>query len=406
MKIKSFQPTLIKALNWLPLRGTHQDFFSLSTLLDIARKRSGLTDYGEGTFLIGLKELLESFATGQNYHVFGRFYIRQMMIAMLVHRLKQIDLFKKYPEINKETIVRPIIILGLPRSGTTLLFNLLALDTAHRFMPNWEAFIGQVPPAGNYSFENDPRRNQAKWLLRIQKYLTPGIDTCHSFGFEKPEECTPILMQSFSTQAFVGSFDVPDYSKWLDAADHNFTYEYHQRVLKALQWKYPGERWLMKSPDHLAAVDSIVKTYPDACIVHIHRDPVRSVTSWASLNLVYRGACYTHVDTKELGDQVLARLSNDMDSYINLREQINPNHFFDVGYEAFLKNPMVIIQGIYDQFGLELTLETKNKITAYLEVNPKNKYGSHHYELQDFNLSATKILNRFGKYRELFGRFC
>jgi hypothetical protein len=321
-----------------------------------------------------------------------------MIVAMLVHRLRLERLMDRHPEIRDERIAGPIIILGLPRSGTTALFNILARDSSLRFMANWEAFVSQVPPAGKYTFHTDPRRRQAKWVVRFIKYLMPGIDQQHVFDPAGPEECTPILMQGFATQAFVGNFDAPAYAAWLDRADRDPTYRHHRRALQALQWKYPGGRWVLKSPDHLAAVDSILKVYPDACLVHIHRDPVRSVSSWASLNLVYRSVIAARIDPRRLGRQVLDRLGADMDRYMNRRRSLPAGRFCDLAYEDFLKDPLEAVRGVYDHFGLSMSGQAERRMRAHVSANPRHKHGVHKYAPEDFGVSATLIRERFRAY--------
>lgn len=402
MKVKSFQPCLVKAWNIFSIGGSKKNNFSLDAIMNAAIKRSGVPDFGDMDFLEGLKKLRTSLDHHESYTPFGHFYMRQMILAMLVHRLRHVELLKQHPEIHNERIAKPIIILGLPRSGTTLLFNLLALDPTHRFMPNWEAFIAQVPPKGNYTIENDPRKKQAKWMLRFQKYLMPDIDTLHVFAPEIPEECTPILMQSFATQAYTGQFNIPDFSSWLDHADHFPTYRHHKKVLQALQWKYPGERWLLKSPDHLPAVEAILKTYPDACLVHIHRDPIKTIPSWASLSLVFRKVFYPNVDTFELGQQVLTRLANDVDRYMESRNILASGQFHDLAYADFMKNPINTVQQIYERFGFEMSDQTEKKMREFLSANPKNKHGVHKYEPEDFGLTESMIRQRFEKYINTF----
>lgn len=367
-------------------------------LMDAATRRSGLSDFGDEDFVEGLTVFIEALNRGNGMHAFGRFYSRQLMVAMLVHRLKLTELLADSPEIAAERIKKPLFVLGLPRSGTTVLFNLLAQDPTHRFMRNWEAFIAQVPPKGHYTDETDPRRRQAKWMLRFQKHLMPDIDRAHVFRSDGPEECTPVLMQGFATQAFAGGFDVPVYSEWLNEADHDPTYRHHRRALQALQWKYPGERWLLKSPDHLAAVDAILRAYPDAHFVHIHRDPVKAVASWASLNLVYRGVYYRRIDARELGRQVLGRLASDMERYLAARAALAPDRFYDLDYREFLNDPITAIRKMYDRFGFVLSDEAEGRMRAYLSDNPKNKHGVHKYRPEDFGLQETAIRGRFADY--------
>ena len=209
-------------------------------------------------------------------------------------------------------------------------------------------------------------------------------------------------MQGFATQAFAGGFNVPAFSEWLDDADHEPSYHHHARVLKTLQWKYPGSRWLLKSPDHLAAVDAIFKVYPDACIVHIHRDPVRSISSWASLNFVYRSVYYRKVDRFELGQQVLTRLSNDTERCLRERSVCPQERFLDVSYSELMQNPIDVIQGIYDHFEFELPQEVKQRMRDYLAANPMNKHGAHKYTPSEFGLDASTIHKRFANYIDTF----
>jgi len=396
------QPLLIKMWNLFSSQKTVGHAFLLDDVLNAARKRSGLSDFGDTDFLTGLDVFLNSASQADGFHAFGQFYLRQLIIAMLVHRLKLVDLLRMQPEILSERIDCPVFVLGLPRSGTTLLFNLLTQDPAFRYMANWEAFIAQVPPKGQYTHASDPRRNQAKWMLRFQKHLMPELDTLHEFSAEGSEECTPILMQSFATQAMAGGFDVPAFSRWLDDADHEPTYRHHQRVLQALQWKYPGKHWLLKSPDHLSALDSILKRYPDARFIHIHRNPAQSVSSWASLNLVYRKNYYTHIDIDALGAQVLERLANDVDRYMKERERTHPGQIYDIHYHDLIANPVSRIQDAYDHFNIDLCHDTKEKMRAFLLENPQNKHGAHLYQPNDFGLTENTILQRFEKYIDMF----
>ncbi len=393
----SAQPLVSKIFN-LVAPGPDLSDLTVEALLSQARRRSGLNRFADEDFLKGLEVFVTSVSQSGGLHAFGTFYLRQLVIAMLVHRLKLTELLDTHPEILQERIKQPLFVLGLPRSGTTLLFNLLAQDPGHRFMFNWEAFIAQVPPSGNYTFDNDPRRKQAKWVLRLQKYLMPELDKLHEFTFSGSEECTPILMQSFATQALAGGFDVPAYSSWLDSADHAPTYRHHKRALQALQWKYPAERWLLKSPDHLAALDSLMEQYPDARFIHIHRDPIESVTSWASLNLVYRELYYPQIDTGKLGAQVLNRLANDMDRYMSLRAKVPIDQVYDVQYKALKEDPIKILEDVYRHFGFNLTSETRASIRDYLSENPEHKHGVHNYRPEDFGLTGEVIRQRFTAY--------
>jgi hypothetical protein len=269
-------------------------------------------------------------------------------------------------------------------------------------MPNWEAFIGQVPPKGRYSHATDPRRTGARWMLRLSRLLMPELEQVHEFTPPGPEECTPILMQGYATQALVGNFDVPAYSRWLDTADRLPTYRHHRKVLQALQWKYPAERWLLKSPDHIGALDALLAVYPDACCVHIHRDPAQSVASWASLNRVYREVYYPALDLEALGEQVLTRLAADMDAYITARDAAETGSFVDVHYSDLLADPMAAIAGIQEAFDQPFPEHTKQKISQWHTANPQHRHGVHTYRPEDFGLNTAAVHRRFAAYIDRF----
>ena len=237
--------------------------------------------------------------------------------------------------------------------------------------------------------------------MRFQNYLVPQMRDMHRFHLDGPEECTPILMQSFATQALAGMFNVPDYSNWLSTASHTATYRYHRQALQALQWKYPGQRWLLKSPDHIAAIGSILETYPDACLVHMHRDPVKSVSSWASLNQAFRGIYMKSVDPKDVGIQVLNRLSSDMRDYLEQRKKCNPERFFDLQYSDLVKDPLASLQRIYRHFSLVLGDDALVRMEKYLAEERQSKT-LHRYTPHDFGLSVLQIRQSFGMYIDTF----
>jgi hypothetical protein len=159
---------------------------------------------------------------------------------------------------------------------------------------------------------------------------------------------------------------------------------------------------LLKSPDHLPAIDAILRVYPDACLLHIHRDPARSVSSWAALNLVYRSVYYRHIDRDALGRQVLKRLADDMDRYLTARATLPTRQFHDVDYREFIKNPPAAIRQIYAHFGFQLSEQATRRMNEYLAANPRHKYGAHTYAPEDFGLNAEAIRRRFADYVAAF----
>lgn len=336
-------------------------------------------------------------------HAFGRFYVSQFLTGLLVNRRRLGAYWAEHRDIFEAELRKPVIILGLPRSGTSFLFNLLAQDPAHRYLANWETTVSQAPPPRVSRPEDDPRRRVGRLLMLFQRYLAPHLEDIHEFHLDGPEECTPLLMQGFDTQALAGMFDIPAYSAWLDTVDHRPAYAHHKRILQTLQATYPGQRWLLKSPDHLAALGPLLQTYPDACLVHLHRDPVQAVSSWASLNAAFRGIWSEEIDSGPLGAQILDRLAKDMDAYLAARDRIAgaEARILDLPYRELIGAPLAAVERIYAHFDLELNDSARSRLNAFLSLDRK-KQRSHAYAPEDFGLSPERIRKRFAHYIDRF----
>ena len=374
---------------------------SLDILVQAAQKTAGCSDFGSTTFLDPLERLLKSIEESCDLHPFGRFFVKQMITGLLVNRLKLVDLWCRQPDILNETIRSPFIILGLPRTGTSYLFTLLAQDPAHRFLSNWEATVTQVPPEGTYSREKDPRRKLGKHLMRFQHYLAPQMQDLHTFHLDGPEECTSLLMQEFTTQALAGMFNVPSYSEWLDTAPHAATYYQHKRILQTLQWKYPGERWLLKTPAHTEAIESVLDVYPDARLIQMHRDPVKAVSSFASLCAAFRGIYSQSIDPNEVGLQALTRMAVDFNRYLEQRPGCDASRFLDLQYHDLVRDPLGTVRNIYNRFELVLSAEAEERMQAFLAKERKSK-SSHRYTPEDFGLTPQLIRHHFQAYIDAF----
>lgn len=397
-----YQSLLVKAWNTAaslsPVRGGQE--YQLDRLLHSAAKTAKGAHFDDDGYREPLSELLNALNTDGDLHAFGRFYIKQMLVGLLANRAKLTALWERQSEILDGEIAEPLIILGLPRTGTSFLFDLLAEDPSHRYLTNWEATVGQVPPPGNYSWANDPRRKLGRHLLRFQNYLIPQMKEIHTFHLDGPEECTSLLMQGFSTLAIAAMFNVPAYAQWLNTADHEPTYRHFKKILQTLQWKYPGERWLLKSPSHIDAVDSILKVFPDARFVQTHRDPVKAVASFASLCAAFRGLCSTSVDMHEVGEQALDRLATDFDSYLEVRKACDDSNFVDLQYQDLVAKPLAAVGSIYEHFTMPFSPVAQANMVAYLDKEREG--GGHQYRPEDFGLSAEGIRDRFQSYIDRF----
>lgn len=403
MNSAPYQSTLVRGWNTLSRLGGQEGTISAEALIEAAAQSCPDVDETPVAVHDALSTLVDALNNSAGLHPFGRYYTAQLLKGLLINRRRLMRLWKERPAILVSPLQKPLIILGLPRSGTSFLFNLLANDPAHRHLANWETTVSQIPPRTiPSSMTRDPRRRMGKLLMLFQRYLAPNLEDIHEFHLDGPEECTPILMQGFDTQAIAGMFNIPEYSSWLDHVDHGPTYEHHKRVLQTLQSCYPAQRWLLKSPDHLAGLDAIMHTYPDACLIHLHRDPVQSVSSWASLNAAFRGISSPKINTFELGTQILERLANDMDSYLAVRKRAAPNRFYDLPYQQLISKPLHSVQDIYTYFNLELSVAACERIEAFVNID-REKSRPHRYTPEDFGLSASRIRARFTDYITRFG---
>ncbi len=399
-----YQSGLVKIWNSLARfkRGENNIPVSLESLLVKVNRQARNDAWKTGPQLDALAVLLGAINETGRLHAFGRFYVKTMLAELLINRARLHELWQAVPGILAEQRVeKPIIILGLPRSGTSFLFNLLAQDPSHRCLSNWETTVSQVPPERPCAYLRDPRRRKGRYLMWFQNYLAPHLQEIHEFHLDGPEECTPLLMQGFATQALAGMFNVPSYSNWLNGVAHEDTYRHHKRILQTLQWRYPGTRWVLKSPDHLAAIDAIIQVYPDACLVHLHRDPLQSVASWASLNAAFRSITAQSVDSGELGAQVLDRLATDMDSYLRQRRGCGNDRFLDVRYDDLVRDPIRVVEGLYQRFDLDFSPDARKAMRGFLDQD-RAKSRHHRYTPEDFGLSEEMIDSRFGKYMDTF----
>jgi hypothetical protein len=294
--------------------------------------------------------------------------------------------------------VRPLFILGLPRTGTTLLFNLLAQDPAHRWMSNWEAGSPVPPPEPG----PDRRRRRAVVVNRITNWLVPDLQRKHAFETDGPEECGHLMWNTFEAEVFSVLVDVPTYRTWLYRRNRVAGYRHYQSQLQLLLHHRPAERLLLKLPSHVFNLDALLTVFPDACVVQTHRDPLKVLPSTCSLQASYRDAYAELVDCGGLGKEVSEHLAYGLDRCLDVRATAPAERFYDVDYQALLHDPMTVIEGIYRWFGLPLADGVLARMRTYLANNPQNRHGPHRYSLEDFGLRAEAVTKRYKRYTDEF----
>jgi hypothetical protein len=379
---------------------SHLDL-SEESLIAAARRRTGLTDFGDESFRDGLRVLVETYQS-VGLRPGGRKLTRGRLIQLLCNRLRVEQAFRRHPEILEREIRTPVYMTGLPRTGTSALFNLLAIDPAARPLLLWEAmnpdpYEGEILPPG----QEDPRLEATRAYFERDRQRNPDFDKIHYRRADGPEECVLLTAHTFcDAQNGIEPLMSP-FREWFEAQDLHPTYAYYRDLLKLLDWQRPGERWLLKSPAHLWALDILVEMFPDVCIIQTHRNPLQIIPSYCSMMAAIM-SIRESLDPRELGPTVLEYLARSLERGLAARDSSAPERFLDVDYHRFVEQPMQTVERIYDYFGLQLGSETADAMRAHISENPQHQHGSHRYSLAEYGLSAEAVCARLADYIERF----
>jgi hypothetical protein len=402
---KAWLPKLIRSIcRLLPANGFSVVSLDANTLINKAFKLTGLDDLGDESFHTGFAVLLKSLESDARLSFIGRVCAHSDILRMLCNRLCLQEDRRRHPQIADQTISRPLFITGLPRTGTTLLHALLAQDISSRAPQTWEV-MHPSPPPETVSYGSDPRVFRTARELKWLDIIMPGFKRVHLIDARLPQECIAITGHAFISYLFESMYFVDSYRTWHDGRDKGPAYEYHKRFLQHLQWRAPGTHWVLKAPSHLFTLETLMQVYPDARIVITHRDPLRVLPSCASFTEVLRGSFTDFVERKNLGMEIArhwekgARLAVEFTQRSrNLQEC-----FFNVHYADLMREPMAMVRQIYRHFDMELKSESETAMQRFLEENPQNKHGVHHYSLEKFGLDRSSETRNFEFYRDFFG---
>lgn len=389
------------ASNW-PIRALVS--LDPGNLIDTAMTRAGLDDFGDERFLEPFGILLHAIRRDTDLSPFGRFATRQLMVQLLTSRLRLEELYRRHPEIEDERIVRPIIVAGLPRTGTTHLFNLLAQDDSLRWIPYWESLEPFPDPDEPRARDGRDRRiHRCKRALDGLDKVIPLFSAMHEFTVEGPHEEIQILALDFSTMLFEGSYHVPTYGDWYRATDQRPTYAYLKRCLKALQFLRPGSRWLLKSPQHLENLGPLVQTFPDASFVQTHRDPVRITASMVTMVAYGARMQERRPDHRAIAHYWAGRVEDLLRGGVDDRHLIPEAQVIDVHFHEFMADMVGTVKRVFDFAGHPFSERTEAAVRRFLVENPKGKHGLIDYRLEDLGLDRRERREALRFYSERFG---
>jgi NAD(P)-dependent dehydrogenase (short-subunit alcohol dehydrogenase family) len=372
-----------------------------ASLMEAASRKTGLDDFGDASFRERLRLLLDSVEKEARLHPLGRFMARQNFIRILSNRLRIREELGTRPDALPLEMEDPVFIIGLQRTGTTMLHRLLATDPRFRYLRSWEA-VNPAPPPGWDGRGEDPRIRGAALAQGAVRYLAPDFFSIHPIEARGPEEDVLLFDYDLWSTVPEATQRVPTFSAWLEKQDHRPAYLAYRDILRLLQGQGPGGRWLLKTPHHMEHLDVLLDVFPGARIIQTHRDPARVLASFCSMVAHAYGIFSDRVDPVEIGRHWSRKAERMVRLAMDVRRGDAGNRFIDVAYADLVADPIGQVRRVYDFLGLDLTLDAGERMRAWVRDNPQHKHGRHNYSLEHFGLNEKNVAASFAAYRERF----
>jgi hypothetical protein len=378
-----------------------------ASVLAEARAQTGLDDFGDESFREALRVLLGSLDREARLHEQGRASQRARIVDSLATRLRAQACFREHPGILEERIEAPFFIVGLPRTGTTMLHRLIASDPGLQAVLWWECRSPAPPPGSRWREGDDPRIADAHEQVRQILEAVPELASIHPWDAEGPDEEILLLEHRFLSHVPESGAHLPSYRAWLDEQDLQPAYEDLLRWLQLLQWQKKqsgraGERWVLKAPFHLGHLDVLFRVFPDCRVIQTHRDPVETIPSIASMYAALWRLASDEVDEHEIGRQCLGRYARSLSLCLAARERLPSDRFLDVDYRKAVTRPLEEVRRIYAFLERELTPEAEAAMQRHRRDHARDKRAAHDYGLERFGYTEEQIARAFAGYRERF----
>ncbi len=371
--------------------------FDADELENGACTATGLDDFGSPYYREGLERIVEALNTEAGLNEIGRVIQHATISNALIQRLKIEDTYRLHPEIDDEVVGGPVFVIGLPRTGTTALSQLVAADPQFRSLRMWES-QAPTPPPEAATQHTDPRIAQAEAGLKMLDDMFPLMKTMHNSEATAATECQDLMGMSFRTFHFDGAVRAPGYLAWLIDCDMRETYTFHRRVLKLLQWHCPPGLWHLKTPVHMFALDALVEAYPNAKFLWSHRDPAKVMGSVCSLIQYVRSWSSDRDDPKELGAEQVDSWAEAVRRAMDFRSRMGDDRFADVSFADLQTDPVRTLQTSYERLGLSFTDATSQSVRQWADGHKPGSRGAHDYDLADYGLTSEGVRERFADY--------
>ncbi|WP_085663730.1 MULTISPECIES: sulfotransferase [unclassified Pseudomonas] len=372
-------------------------------LLAAALQRNpGLTDFGDPSFRAGLEALVADINRQGKLSATGGPLFAERLIESLGSRLVLEDYLKRYPEILQEQIQDPVVIVGLPRTGTTMLHRVLAQDPRF-YTPAWWEVRYPAPLRDAQAGKVDPRIDMARREVAMMIEAMPELLTMHPLDAELCDEEVVLMEHSFLSAMYAYA-NVPDYTDWLGTQDQAPAYLYLKKQLQFLQWQkrqrgVVAQRWVLKAPHHTHAMDTLFKVFPSARIIQTHRDPLETIPSMSSFAHTIWGVFSDEADPRQAAKIWSAKFAKGLKDALAVRDSLPDDHFLDVWYLDAVAKPLEVIQKIYPFIGMELTTEIEAQMRNWLADSSRDKRAAHEYSMEKMGLRRDQLEQDFAAYR-------
>ena len=369
-----------------------------SDLMAEAKSTTGLEDFGEPQFIAGLEMLIDSINREAALTLAGVEAQRQRIVGLLVNRLRIEEAFQQHPDIRNERIDSPLVIVGLPRTGSTLTHRLLASDADHTAMRWWEGRYPAMLP-GEQRGHPTKRRELGRAEVEAVVAASPEAMDIHPWDFEGADEEILLVEHSFHSSVPESFMYLPSYSKWIEAQDHVPVYRDLLACLQYLQWQDParnGKRWVLKSPHHLGYLDAMLEVFPDAMTIQTHRDPLQTVPSFCSMCASLSAPLTRKPDAEAIGAHWAVKLARNLARSTAVADRC-PERFIDLYFRDMVKDPIAEMERLYDFIGKLFSDQARADMQAHREADD-HQANAHRYSLADYGLSEERIDELFAAY--------
>ncbi|MEY2434295.1 MAG: hypothetical protein QOC92_4020 [Acidimicrobiaceae bacterium] len=376
---------------------------SADAFVEAAITTTGLDDFGEGLWRDGLDVFCDALNQEANLSDVGVAVHESRISHLLSQRLRVVDWHARHPDISAEEIRRPVIVMGLPRTGTTALAHLLAADPDSRSLRTWEE-TEPTPPPEAVTATDDPRIAATQAGIDMSHQLMPVLPQLYFATAVSPSEALDLTGMSFRAFQFEGQAHVPSYEEWLLACDMTDAYRFQRQVQQLLQWHCPPTRWAWKNPPDVFCLPAVRAAFPDATFIWTHRDPFAALSSVCSLVAVVRSFGTDDFDRADLGPRQTELWAEGVDRGMAARETFGTDAFIDVWMHDLARDAIGTVGHIYDRLGWPLTARAEDAMRAWLDENPRHGRGGHEPKPEEFGLDEAAVRERFAEYRRRFGR--